>query len=82
MTETDPVNKDIRFLADCAVKNILKSAVDLARMTSGEFHKTCITCDKFNEKEEVCMKFKMKPPARVIAFACAEYDNINDDIPF
>lgn len=42
---------------------------------------TCITCMHFNEPTETCGKFKMRPPARVIAYACKDYF-APDEIPF
>lgn len=44
--------------------------------------RSCLSCDHFNEAQELCAKFNARPPARVIAFACTEYSNIDDDIPF
>jgi len=52
----------------------------------------CITCDKFAEHAipassagparpaEHCSEFNAKPPARVIAYGCPQYEN--DDVPF
>lgn len=42
---------------------------------------TCLNCTKFDEPSEVCKKFSARPPARVIAYGCDDYDNPND-IPF
>ena len=42
---------------------------------------SCISCKNFHEQSEICKKYRQKPPARVIAFGCKEYDDI-DDIPF
>lgn len=44
-------------------------------------HQTCLTCHNFDEQNELCKKFNMRPPARVIAFSCKDYDDI-DEIPF
>lgn len=41
----------------------------------------CLSCTRFNEPEERCKFFNAKPPARVIAFGCHEYDDV-DKIPF
>lgn len=40
---------------------------------------SCITCDKFDEKEELCTLFKTKPPAKVIVYGCEKWE---DKIPF
>lgn len=41
----------------------------------------CLSCTRFSEPEERCKFFNAKPPARVIAFGCHEYDDV-DKIPF
>lgn len=77
------INKYFRFQADIKLEAILRNATELCKLFPAEFVKCCLTCDNFKETEEICMKFKMKPPARVIAFSCGEnYENINDEIPF
>lgn len=43
--------------------------------------KSCINCSHFDEKTELCVKFQQRPPARVIALACPEYEDC-DEIPF
>lgn len=75
----DPINDDLTFDTNYHLKRLLECAIALSTKKSGEFTKCCITCDTFNEKEEICTKYNMKPPARVIAFGCPEYVN---DIPF
>ncbi len=61
----------------------------IVRSTRLEMHQSpcesCLTCQSFNEEHEVCMisvdkatNTYMRPPARVIAFGCPNYD----DIPF
>lgn len=49
-------------------------ARDLERMT-----RTCLTCEHFNEKQEMCQLANTRPPARIIAFGCEMYADI---IPF
>lgn len=54
--------------------------------------KTCITCSHFESIElaasggqmkEICKKFNILPPAKVIADGCEDYqDYVEDDIPF
>ena len=39
----------------------------------------CVDCLHFDEKNETCTKWNARPPARVIAFGC---DNFEEDIPF
>lgn len=43
--------------------------------------KSCLNCRLFDEATEICGKFNMRPPARVIAYSCEHYEDC-DDIPF
>lgn len=56
---------------------------DVERLThklhgAGLIH-SCLTCDNFDEKAELCELYKQRPPARVIAFGCPSWQN---EIPF
>jgi len=44
-------------------------------------YQSCLNCFFFNEKEELCNKYKMRPPARIIAFGCPDYSDVIE-IPF
>lgn len=44
-------------------------------------YQTCIICRNFNENKEECKLFNAKPPARVIAFGCDKFDDL-EEIPF
>lgn len=41
---------------------------------------SCINCDHWNELNETCTKFKLRPPAQVIVFSCG--DDWIDLVPF
>lgn len=41
--------------------------------------KSCITCDHFDQINELCKYNSLRPPAKVIAFGCECYQ---DEIPF
>lgn len=41
----------------------------------------CLQCTYFGEKEEFCKKHKAKPPARVIAYGCPDFDDVSE-IPY
>lgn len=42
----------------------------------------CLNCKHFDEPKEVCTLFNNeRPPARIIAFSCDKYEDI-DEIPF
>lgn len=44
---------------------------------------SCLTCRHFkaDNDEDICGKYNARPPARIIANACPDYDD-HDDIPF
>lgn len=45
---------------------------------------SCIVCEHFGENE-ICAKYNVRPPARIIVFGCQNYEessHIDDDIPF
>jgi len=43
-------------------------------------YKSCLNCEHFSEATEICKKYKQRPPARVIAYACPSYEDL--EIPF
>ena len=57
-------------------RNIQMSASDTKGITT-----SCISCINFIEAGEFCKRFQARPPARVIAFACEEYCDI-EEVPF
>lgn len=56
------------------VKNEL-NILELAQL----LRRTCITCEYFDKEKEVCKNVGQRPPARVIAFGCEQYEQ---EIPF
>lgn len=76
------INRYLRETIDRRLKNVLTNATLICSMLPEEIVKSCITCDNFNEEIEVCKKFNARPPARIIAFSCEGYANINEKIPF
>lgn len=47
----------------------------------GGVTQSCISCTTFAERDELCTRWNARPPARVIAFGCNDYQD-NEDIPF
>lgn len=43
-------------------------------------YRSCINCEHFNEYNEKCKLYNQRPPARVIAYGCEKYEDI--EIPF
>ncbi len=41
--------------------------------------RSCLNCEHWGDDEDQCLKFKVKPPAKVIVFSCEAWD---DRIPF
>jgi len=41
--------------------------------------RTCVTCDNFDKKNELCKLCMLRPPAEVIATGCPQYE---EQIPF
>lgn len=77
-----PINKHLTALANTRLESIMKTAIALASMLPEQIVKNCITCGSFDEEKEICKKFNARPPAKVIAFSCESYDNVDSDIPF
>ncbi len=59
--------------------NIYDSLIEI--LTNNFSYQTCLLCKNFDEKDEECRLFKSRPPARVIAFGCNKFDDL-DGIPF
>jgi len=65
------------------VEHELKAALLIAieRFVAKEGQRTCLTCILFRENGEMCIKHDRRPPARVIAYGCADYAH-DDELPF
>lgn len=55
-----------------------QKAIDLTRrihelIAEARLHRTCVSCQEFNEATEVCGLYNARPPARVIAEGCEQY---------
>lgn len=47
----------------------------------GFLYRNCLNCIHWEEGNDQCGKFKLKPPAEIIVYSCEKYED-NDDIPF
>lgn len=81
MSSDNPVRLREAMITEKLRRVILALASDVAFKASDSPVRSCLTCHKFDEKQELCKQFKARPPARVIAFACPDYEDL-DDIPF
>lgn len=55
---------------------------DVARLTA-ELHKqrlvhTCLTCTHWQPQAEICARYKVRPPAAVIAYGCPEWSDLQN----
>lgn len=44
-------------------------------------YQNCLNCTHWNYGEDVCGKFKAKPPTDILIYSCPEYED-DKDIPF
>ena len=61
------------------VEELAKHLAEAVRADLATCFQTCITCDNFTEKTEICKLANARPPARVIASGCSSYD---EKVPF
>lgn len=54
----------------------------LEKTPAEELHVSCVNCTNWHQIEEYCMKYQQRPPARIIAFACPDWFNLDEDVPF
>ena len=41
-------------------------------MLNRQVFRSCLNCESWDGKTEICLHFKTKPPAQVIVFSCGE----------
>lgn len=57
-----------------------KLSLEMTRwMVEVGMFETCLNCDHWNDRDEICTKFKMRPPAKIIVCGCEFHES---DIPF
>lgn len=61
-------------------KAFREQLTDLMYETLVEMHalESCLGCTQFDEQHELCTKFQVRPPARIIAFGCPEWTEDKD----
>lgn len=82
MTDEKKPQMILRSKAHLALQGSLKGLILLAELDPVEIVANCISCDHFDEPNEICAKYKARPPARVIAHGCVSWDNLDEDVPF
>jgi hypothetical protein len=64
------------------IKDHLKVMEAILQLSPEVLHASCLSCDHFREDNENCQLANVRPPARVIAFGCESWENIDEDIPY
>jgi hypothetical protein len=63
------------------VHDMARAVAKTAFQRDDSFIRNCLVCLNFDETTELCKLFQQRPPARVIAFGCDSFKDV-DDIPF
>lgn len=64
---------------EAEVNNIVRRLTEVISLELSNSIHTCITCDNFNEKTEICKLAGVRPPAKVIVNGCSSYEGV---VPF
>jgi len=72
---------NLRSDASYHLLNATHKAIDEAIKNCKPIYRSCINCEHFDELNgEICKLAKARPPARVIAYACERWEDI--EVPF
>ena len=66
-------------IREISLKEVLAEIT--TRINRVDLYRSCLTCTVWQSKEEMCGKWKQRPPAEVIANGCDDYFD-QDDTPF
>lgn len=71
----------LRIDAEYTLSNAITKSVQKAIETTKPIYRSCVNCEHFNELNgEQCKLAKARPPARIIAYGCERWEDI--EIPF
>jgi hypothetical protein len=74
------IKPTLRSDAEWLLKSQLIPAISAIK-SFGYIYKSCLNCEHFDELNgEICKLAKARPPARVIAYACERW--VDMEIPF
>lgn len=77
---TPKLRSSLSYNMTAGLTGLLKGLSE-GRPGEGVFQ-SCLNCIHFRESAgEICGLYKARPPARIIAFGCPSYDDV-DEIPF
>ena len=68
---------DASYDLQSAIHGIIIKTIE----TTDPLYKSCLNCNQFNEQKELCGLANQRPPARVIAYGCPSWEDV-DEIPF
>lgn len=69
----------IKTATEIALDAFAKECARLIRTELERASKTCVRCEHFDEKFELCRLNNLRPPARIIAEGC---ECFTEEIPF
>lgn len=75
------VGHNIRFRTGAA-DAIHQLMLSISLQDKDAFTESCVNCVNFDEPKELCRKFQQRPPARIIAYGCTDYEDVETTIPF
>lgn len=75
-------NNGLRWQTQSLMNQLKDHIAELEKQPAELLHKSCVNCENWEDSAEMCMKYRARPPAKVIAFGCIDWFNLNDDIPF
>lgn len=82
------IKNGLRWKTEQVLNDIARLSEKLTVAQAEDGHISCVNCDHWDENSEMCLlaysrkAANCRPPARIIAFGCPEWLNINDDVPF
>ena len=59
----------------------LFEAAMLGAASEIELTVSCLTCKAFSEAQELCGLYHARPPARTIAYGCAQWEDLDEPAP-
>lgn len=65
----------LRDKASCAIERAL-AALNGSDVDRVPTHRSCLTCQQFNEEMEFCNLHQDRPPPRVLVYSCVDYIDV------
>jgi len=64
-----------------ALYDIQTALYNAIRALDQPLYRSCLNCMKFNEKAELCALCNQRPPAKVIAYGCDQWEDVRE-VPY